>query len=782
MKMMVLVSAIGKSFSFIPRLVVHKTELHRIFFPEPLVRNRSFNAASENENDQGRDGQDGAATSNNNDNDDDDDNDEAIIQVHRHSGGLFVSLRGAVPDVTALTETIRQLLYDLPENVRSMPLTLANIAAELPFTLANIAIEFPSTLLTAAAEFPTTIVNVGGETLITIVQVSTDVAREVVDLPHRASHEWKQLIWVLCLLVFAPVLIFGVVFFLPLNSVNDGIDANRSFVYVTMTIYEVFILLPWIETCNFAMPEARIPVKARILTLVISITLTKVFDASLAEGFFGHYVFPIPFSIIVSAMLSSFCMIPVLYVMTPNKAAYSFRRMQYVHLIYWFSLVAVICWAFGIQRLRGRPMWQSAVSFLFAPLRFICKILIAAPITTIHNPNRWILLNLVVDILFTRVQVATFPFIDSYYTLLLLFSTEVFTLAWRYYNGIDRLALWWNAMWMPAQDVDGKRKVTSIFGHSATEITRGCFRASIPHIAQLNLSLRNLSLREKHAKDQKRNTTVARTMTDDTMPSFDESDNSSAVHDPSMLTATTTTTTTTGEGGGVIASIFADTKGDSSAAKPFTDIEAACEIADMEAERGIDLEDGAVNEGLKPVVASSSAAIAPIEACGASLPFSPEESNELREEDWEQRPLYHVIDSTGAVVISIIVRVNQQLSITMIRNLPSSQHLNVSFQISDERWKQSQIYGWAFVASMLLLLAFLGRVFFRRLETLDGKKLTLSRVMAYLFKDHFWFFFLWLVSTGAFVCASMVNHFGADFSFQFKWVACPNHMAWPRCE
>jgi hypothetical protein len=154
----------------------------------------------------------------------------------------------------------------------------------------------------------------------------------------------------------------------------------------------------------------------------------------------------------------------------------------------------------------------------------------------------------------------------------------------------------------------------------------------------------------------------------------------------------------------------------------------------------------------------------------------------LKEEHWEQRPLYHVVDSTGANVISIIVRVNQQLSITMVRNLPSSDHLNESFQISNERWRQAQIYGWTFVALMLILLIVSEFSFFRRLERQEGKRLTLSRVMSYLYKDHFWFFFWWLVSTGAFVCASMVNHFGADFSFRFEWVSCSTEMiSWPTC-
>jgi hypothetical protein len=143
--------------------------------------------------------------------------------------------------------------------------------------------------------------------------------------------------------------------------------------------------------------------------------------------------------------------------------------------------------------------------------------------------------------------------------------------------------------------------------------------------------------------------------------------------------------------------------------------------------------------------------------------------------------LFHVVDSTGAIVLSTITRISQQLCITMVRHLPSSKHLNQSFQIDDERWTRAQIYGWLYIGLMIFLLSRLGFLFFRRIQGFEERKLSLARVMSYLFKDHFWFFFCWLLSSGVLVCASMVNHFGADFSFSFEWISCPDAMAWPTC-
>lgn len=739
------------TFAFVPRLVVHKTEVEKICHPQ------KHDGKSQGPN-RNTDTAKGSSET---------------TELESSIGRML--LRGAVPDKAALRKVIAQLT--LPEHMGAAPIILAKIAADLPSTLANMAIELPSNLLNVASDLPTAIMSIaeGVEgTLVNIVQISTDVAREVVELPHRASFEWKELIWVLFLLVFAPVLIFGIVFFIPMSSVNSGISHNRGFVYGTMTFYQFLTIFPWIETCNFAMPSAKISVKSRLVTLMFGIFATKLCDAALTEGLFGRNIFPLPFSILLSALLGVSGAVPLLCAMTKSREKIPFGQMQRVLLAYWFSLLMVIVWAVGIQCLMGRPfLWQSAWGFFYGPLRFVCKILIAAPITTSLNPNRWIQLTLVVDILFTRVQVATFPFIDSYITLMLLFSTEVLTLAWRYYNGIDRLALWWNAIWMVQEYNDQSEGNGKTLTCRMTDITKGCFRAPISKIAQLNVTLREGSY---DAVDN-----IVRTLTGDTIIFDDKMSSSSAELEVEIPVCTSSELKSE------------DLNGCSRiTSKQASDIEAACRMADKESceclestqslgshERIMHREgtdDQNILEGAHFTTCSKAQEY-------DSTGYRSDGKCTLQqkvptEEDWEQRPFYHVVDSTGANVISIIVRINQQLSIAMVRNLPSSKHLNGSFQISDDRWREAQIYGWTFIALMLILLSVVGFTFFRRLE---GKKLSLSRVMSYLFKDNFWFFFLWLLSTGAFVCASMVNHFGADFSLRFKWISCPDQIIWPGC-
>ena len=153
-------------------------------------------------------------------------------------------------------------------------------------------------------------------------------------------------------------------------------------------------------------------------------------------------------------------------------------------------------------------------------------------------------------------------------------------------------------------------------------------------------------------------------------------------------------------------------------------------------------------------------------------------------EIWEQRDLYHMVDSTGSLCVNIIVRINQQLIFIAVRNIPSSaQHLNESFQISDERWFEAQKYGSIFIVLMLLLVVGINySVFFSSKQGLgEGKKLSLGRILSYIFKDHFWYFFFWLISTGALVSSAMVNHFGADFTMNFEYLNCLEQIEWPGC-
>jgi hypothetical protein len=727
--------------SFIPRLVVHKDEIDKIFFPDARLLPRPCPLVIS----------EGPI--------------ERSSPDQRESGeeATGASELGEDSEVLTSTPTVSPTFSAaMIRLVSQVPGTIVHIASELPFSVAQLASDIPTIHITSdmaretlripyrvLQELPYRVVQLSSGVAREVVdlpfrvyQISSDMAREIVEMPHKASHNWKELSKILSLLLVTSILASGLVFFVPLSPASAGLPENRDFLYGVQTYYQALALLPWIETCNFAMPHANIPVRGRIITLVFCLILQKLFDAFVAEASWwsDRYIFPIPFSIFVSGALAFFPVVPMLYWMTPNRNKFEFILLWRVLCVYWVALIMVGCWAVGMQRLEGRTALQTFVGFLFGPLRFVCKILLAAPVTTKLNPRLWIFLNLVVDILFTRVQISTLPFIDGFLPLLLLFGTEVMTLLWRYYQGIDRLALWWTAINSRiAMRMEGATEVENFtcrvlqeFGASVIDVTTGCFSAPIPHISQLSLAVRN-SLREAPPFDLKSLTTrnslikvgsAAITIAEGSAPTEDGSasiDDDASVEDVETSPHEPGSTVTANE--------------------PLPQVETS--TLQMPAAAAYDV---------------------------------------LSEEHWEQRPLYHVIDAVGSTVINIIVRVNQQLSITLARNLPCAVHLTATFQASEERWKKAQIYSWIFIFLMLGLLASLGGIFFTRLERLQGgRRLTLSRVITYLYRDNFWFFFLWLSASGGYVSATMIQHFGADFTLQFRWLQCPNHMEWPGC-
>lgn len=585
----------------------------------------------------------------------------------------------------------------------------------------------------------------------------SNTVNTIKDLPHRATFRWRHLLFILAVMILCPLL-GEVVFVLPMNSVDDGPNDNRVFIYGIMTLYQLFMQLPWVETCNFAMPQVNLPIRARLVALVVGLTIAKVVDLILTTGVVTYApVFPIPFSILVTGSLGTLPVVPILYFMTTNinRKKGNFGLAFLLLVAYWIVLLVVIGWAIGIQRLQGNPL-QYLVVVSYAVLRFVCKVLICANISTRLQPQRHIQLNLVVDVLFTRVQVATWPFIDSPFTLMTLFASESSIILWRYYVGVDRIQLWWGAILTMAKvrnrdKVSKKRKMKGI--------TEACFTKSNQYIINMSLS------DDKGDVVQSLACCKTSSTLDDSSSSFSISNalgndqiycsnNEGVFLDVSMQDATM---------------IICDDEN--------------CDPSDVFAMIGQQKHNlaGILRRPIEELEDETGEDFVDVELSDSKASTTP--SPKSPDESWEQRDLYHMVDSTGSLCINTIVRINQQLIFIAVRNLPSSEHLNESFQISDERWYEAQIYGSIYITLMMLLMVAINfsPVFFSEKKGLEGKKLSLGRVLSYLFKDNFWFFFFWLISTGALVSSAMVNHFGADFSMNFEYLGCLDNIEWPGC-
>ena len=65
---------------------------------------------------------------------------------------------------------------------------------------------------------------------------------------------------------------------------------------------------------------------------------------------------------------------------------------------------------------------------------------------------------------------------------------------------------------------------------------------------------------------------------------------------------------------------------------------------------------------------------------------------------------------------------------------------------------------------MTLYLGLVGCDFFRLRQEHPDRNLSLRRILAHLFREHFWFFSFWFTAAGGFVVAVTVEHVGGDIS------------------
>ena len=153
----------------------------------------------------------------------------------------------------------------------------------------------------------------------------------------------------------------------------------------------------------------------------------------------------------------------------------------------------------------------------------------------------------------------------------------------------------------------------------------------------------------------------------------------------------------------------------------------------------------------------------------------------LEELTEEQRHLYHIVDAVSSAVLITVVRFSSLMTTVVIRLLPfASQHQNTSFQIDDEQWRNAWVNCLIFIGSVVMVL--LGTaLYLKKGAELGG--LTLNRVISYMFRDSYWFFFFWFCITVHLSLAIQMQHYGADFSMSFDWLKCrePGLMEWPGC-
>jgi len=322
-----------------------------------------------------------------------------------------------------------------------------------------------------------------------------------VGLPQRASHTWEHLPLLLLGITFGSALFYMLVYFLPLNSVNEGLDYNRIFQYGIMTYYEFIALLTWVATCNYAMPKNSIPLKSSFIAVAVGLSVEKLFDVFVSESLWNlaaDPVFPMPFSTIVSGTVALPFALGTLYARLPNKKDESirskFRLCVLTVFLFVVSYIIALLWAAVFQHLAG-TYWQKAWAVVYSFLLFFCKSILVAPAARRLNPERFVYLQFVVGMIFARVQVATLPYIDGYWTLIFLVLPKAMTLLFRFYAWSERFGI---VGLLVCANIRGETETAANlqehFGATSSfEVTLRCFRsASVSDIHNTSIYLANV--------------------------------------------------------------------------------------------------------------------------------------------------------------------------------------------------------------------------------------------------------------------------------------------------
>lgn len=558
-----------------------------------------------------------------------------------------------------------------------------------------------------------------------VFRKTADVATS---LPHKAGNHWSHNLGIILVIAVGPVILSMVSLLIKLRSVNAGLSANRVFLYGGHTIVEIFTLLPFIMTCHYAIPDAEIPFKSRLISLLFGLGVGKLLLAFIAEAWWSpgaDPVFPVPFSFLVAMFASVPSSLWMLWLLTPMRTAkhnpVGCQRIQEKFRLCFLllgckmlSLLFACFWAVGFRQLTNWPVLQPLAILGLTLLEFVAKILAGGHLTTRLNALRWLQLNLVLDLIFASVQTSTLPYFSNYISVGISVAGTMLALAWRAYSGVDRfqyfLADLLRILRAERGEVQGG-KVKGIGGVLKEKVISPVKEATMA--SQLNLfgngagAKRNDKF-EKEAGEEPADIEAQEIQRSETAETFENSFSTTASEDPSD---------------------------------------------EPKIERREAYKNGKIiynrNSGLHEV-------------------------------SGDQRRLFHVVDGVSSAVVVSVVRLAAILQSALTRHLPIKEHINTSFQISDEQWLDATIYCLIYLVGVGIVILFVG-AYLRRGADLGG--LTLNRIISFTFRDSFWFFFFWFCFTCNLLEALQITHFGADFSLKFAWLACreTGQMAWPLC-
>ena len=262
--------------------------------------------------------------------------------------------------------------------------------------------------------------------------------------PSSSTLSTYQLIRLLVLMSLGSLLIYMCALLIPLNDANDGIEANRVFLYGMVSYFGAVALFKWVLTFRSMLYDhVRVSIRVCVIAVIIGVLTMTLFDALVAEDWGGMHAFPIPFLAFTSGSAALPVVMFTVFALTPALRDESMKDKVNLCLKALWLFFATACigltWAIVFCRLHQRSVLQLCWSLLYGPLRFGCKMILFAPTLAQTMPKDWIIYTFTVDIFFARFQMVVSPYIQSEWTAAALLFSSAVSLLWRVYAGEDRV-------------------------------------------------------------------------------------------------------------------------------------------------------------------------------------------------------------------------------------------------------------------------------------------------------------------------------------------------------
>jgi len=536
---------------------------------------------------------------------------------------------------------------------------------------------------------------------------------------------------------------YTLIILLPLASVNDGAGSNWPLIYFIIPLCGVLGLAPFVTTFEYIIPGSKILLKDECASVFAGALSMSFVYSFVAEDWGPFHMFPFPFTTYTFGTTVGLpSTIITLYLLSSRRGKvdenYLRKFVKYIHVLSVFvcSVLIPLAWACVMTALEINRFGQFCWSLMYGPFKYLCKLIIFAPIVTHVSPKNWIIVTMVVEIFFARFQTIVFPFINTW-SLFALLSESAVLPAWKFYGGSDRMKMimrYWKGLIIN----DDKARTL----RESLNDPQGIMRASLKVLYIADMTMNNDS---SFADDNDR--------IDPIIPSR----SCSLSHPSNTRQVFNNQSQTTLEECPGVDIITTSSSDDTIFSEPTNNIE----IYEPP------------NEGDKSFQGDRPDRL---RCCG----WICSRGDDLKETCWEQRLLFWVVDSVGAESITIIVRFQYIISTLFLYFGPNKDHLNETF-----RHQSPNSVVMAVAAFLIDLTIFnLYTVFFQRVKLNGDRPIDINAVLSYIYNGNSLFLGAWLAATGMFVVTAMINHFGVDFSLKFEWIKCSGEheqMKWPNC-